>query len=106
MSYTIVWTKTARDDYFEIINYLIENWGKKPAQTFNNTVEKQLKLISKMPGMYPKTAIREHVRRCVVAKQVSMYYLENEVDEKIIILRFYDNRKDPDKLPDALNKSD
>lgn len=106
MAHKITWTDTARNDYFGVIDYLIENWEKKTARNFKSTVNRQLKLISKMPKMYPKTDARENVRRCVVVKQVSMYYLEIEIDKEIIVIRFYDNRKDPDTLTDALNDSD
>lgn len=106
MAHKITWTDTARNDYFGVIDYLIENWGKKTARNFKSTVNRQLNLISKMPKMYTKTDARENVRRCVVVKQVSMYYLEIEIDKEIIVIRFYDNRKDPDTLTDALNDSD
>ncbi len=58
-----------------------------------------------MPKMYPKTEARQNLRRCVVVKQVSMYYLEIGLDKEIIVVRFYDNRKNPDKLVSILNKS-
>ncbi|MCD4791939.1 MAG: type II toxin-antitoxin system RelE/ParE family toxin [Bacteroidales bacterium] len=104
MSYKINWSATARNDYFTIIDYLLENWGNKSAHNFKNKVDKQLKLISRMPKIFPKTEIRKNLRRCVVVKQVTMYYLEKENSKEIFVTRFYDNRKDPDKLTDALNK--
>lgn len=106
MAHKITWTDTARSDYYEIVDYLIDNWGRKSARNFKNTVNAKLKLISKMPKMYPKTEARKKVRRCIVVKQVSMYYLEVELDNEIIIVRFYANMKDPDKLSDVLNESD
>ena len=105
MTYKIIWTVTARNDYVEIVDYLVGVWGEKSTLNFKNLVNKQLKLISKIPKIYPKTQARENVRRCVVVKQVSMYYLEIEPDKEIIIVCFYDNRKNPDKLISALNKS-
>ena len=105
MANKITWTETARNDYFVIVDYLIENWGRKSARSFKSTVSRQLKLISKMPKMYPKTEARQNLRRCVVVKQVSMYYLEIGLDKEIIVVRFYDNRKNPDKLVSILNKS-
>ena len=106
MKYKITWTETARNDYFQIIDYLFNIWGKKSAKNFKTKVNKQLELISKMPKLYSKTKARENVRRCVIVKQISMYYLEQDDDNEIIIVRFYDNRKNPDKLPNILNESD
>ena len=106
MARKIIWTNTARNDYFEIVDYLIDNWDRKSVRDFCRAVNKQIRLISKMPKMYPKTDARKNVRCCVVAKQVSMYYLDMALDDEIVIIRFYDNRKNPDTLPDALNESD
>ncbi len=105
MNYKITWTATARNDYFQVIEYLHESWGIKAARKFASIVDKKLRLISAMPKMYPKTEARENLRRCFVVKEVSMYYLEVELDEEIIIIRFYDNRQDPKKLIDSLNNN-
>ncbi len=86
------------------MKYLISNWGGKSAMKFSNTVTKQLELISRMPGLYPVTEARKDLRRCVVAKQVSLYYQESKPNKNIIILRFFDNRRNPDDLTDKLNK--
>ena len=34
MSYKTTWTTTARDDFFEIMDYLLEKWGEKSAGDF------------------------------------------------------------------------
>ncbi len=98
MAHTIVWTELARNEYYDIVKYLLDKWGEKSASKFKNEVELQLSLISKMPKMYPKSSVKKGVRRCVVVKQVAMYYVEFEVEEKIIVARFFDNRKNPNKL--------
>ena len=103
MAYKTSWTKTAKTDYFQIMDILLEDWGKKSARNFRDTVTKQINLISKMPKMYPKTEVREDVRRCVISKQVSLYYLVNQNDKEIILLRFYDNRKEIRDLTEMLN---
>ena len=106
MAHTIKWSEKAKDDYFQIIDYLLDNWGKKSARKFIDTVTHTIELISKMPTIYPLTQYREQVRRCIVAKQVSMYYQVNETDIEIFIVRFYDNRRNPEKLTEILNDSE
>ena len=59
-----------------------------------------------MPKLYSKTEARENVRKCVIVRQVSMYYMELEFNSEIIIIRFYNNRKDSSKLNLALDNSD
>jgi plasmid stabilization system protein ParE len=94
----IVWTSSAKNDYFKILDYLNSNWGRKSARKFSETVTKQIELISRMPRLYPVTEARKDVRRCVVAKQVSLYYQESKPNNEIIILCFFDNRRNPDSL--------
>lgn len=106
MEYTIKWSEKAKNDYFQIIDYLLENWGKKSAKNFKGTVLHTLAIISKMPTIYPLTEYRENVRRCVVVKQVSMYYLVNETEIEIYVVRFYDNRRNPDKISEVLNEKE
>ena len=106
MAYKIIWSEKARDDYFHIIDYLIEFWGKNSAKKFMSTVLHTLDIISKMPKIYPLTEYRVNLRRCIVVKQVSMYYQLNENDVEIFIVRFYDNRKNPDKLPQILDENE
>ncbi len=98
----IIWTTTARADYFKIVDYLQEEWGQKSVLKFEGKVMKQLDLISKMPKLYSETEFRENVRRCLVVNQVSLYYLEIEQKAEIIVLRLLDNRQNPDKLPDLI----
>ncbi len=82
----IIWTTTARADYFKIVDYLQEEWGQKSVLKFEGKVMKQLDLISKMPKLYSETEFRENVRRCLVVNQVSLYYLEIEQKAEIIVL--------------------
>lgn len=103
MLYKITWTETAINDYLLIVDYLIKNWGEKSAYKFRTTVNKQLNLISKMPSLYQKTEMRENLRRCIVVKQISMYYCKTEHKQEITIVRFLDNRQSPVKIKDALN---
>ena len=94
MEYDIVWTKKARDDYFEIIDFLLQEWNEKVAGNFRIKVENYLSLISGMPRLCPETKEVKKLRRCVISKQVSMYYFSDKNKKEIQILRFYDNRKE------------
>ncbi len=58
MEYTINWSEKAKGDYFQIIDYLLDNWGKNSARKFIDTVSYTMVLISKMPTIYPLTQYR------------------------------------------------
>lgn len=106
MKYRIIWTNTARNDFHQIIDYLIEKWGKTSAYKFSSKVTKQLELISSLPQLYPKTEVRENIRKCIITEQVSLYYQDIKEDKEILVIRLFDNRRSLDKLEEALNNSD
>ncbi len=106
MSYSIKWSEKSKNDFIEIIDYLIDNWGKNSAKKFKNTAINSIELISKMPAIYPSTEYRKNLRRCIVVKQVSMYFQVNESEKEIIIVRFYDNRRNLDNITESLNDKD
>ncbi len=106
MEYKVKWSEKSKDDFIDIIEYLIDNWGKNLAIKFKKTVLNTIEIISKMPLIFPKSEYKADIRRCVVVKQVSMYYLINEKDNEIFIVRFYNNRKKPNFISDILNVTD
>jgi len=103
MNFVVNWSLKSKADYFEIIDYLIDNWGRNSAKKFKETLMKSLNLISIMPYIYTETEFRENVRRCIVVKQVSMYYKVIEDKNEILIIRFFDNRRNPDVIEEELD---
>jgi plasmid stabilization system protein ParE len=64
---------------------------KKVAQKLNKNIEK----IRLNPELFPKSMVR-NTRKCVVSKQISLYY---DFDEKNLnILRIFDTRQGPNKI--------
>lgn len=106
MAHKVKWSEKSKDDLVRIIDYLIDNWGRNSAKIFKKTVLQTIDLILTVPTIYPLTEYRENVRRCVVVKQVSMYYQINEDAKEIYIVRFYDNRRYPDSIPNELNENE
>lgn len=102
MIYTVKWTEKAKKDYFEIIDYLLENWSINSAKIFKNRTTNSIYLISKMPLMYPLVRYRENIRKCSIVKQVSVFYIVDDVNNGVVILRFYDNRRDNNNLSEIL----
>lgn len=104
MIYKINWSAKSQNDYFKIIDYILENWGTNSARKFIEIVNHNLKIISIMPKLYPKSQIRNSVRRCLMNKKVSMYYMINESRKEVKIITFYDNRRNEKDLTSVLNE--
>jgi plasmid stabilization system protein ParE len=49
MIYSVKWSEKAQSDYLQIIDYLIENWGRKSAKNFKHTIEHIVDIISIIP---------------------------------------------------------
>ncbi|MEM7180210.1 MAG: type II toxin-antitoxin system RelE/ParE family toxin [Spirochaetota bacterium] len=104
MSHSVKWTKKADKDYSQILQYLKEEFGLKVAVNFKTKVEKEINRITKWPKMNPISEFLKIVRRAVIVKQVSLYYVEIEYKKEIIVIRLYDNRKNTENIASDLNK--
>lgn len=93
MNLKIEWSPRATNEYLNLIDYLLNEWGEKATIKFSNRLQTILTNISKSPKMYPATVNRENVRRCVVSKQTSLYYRVKK--EKIEIVTLFYTRQNP-----------
>ena len=69
----IIWSVQARSDYWQNIDYLIENWSEKEVSHFIELIDHNIYLISQNPKMFPLTDYFD-VRRSVITPQVSLFY--------------------------------
>lgn len=91
----VIWTDDALNDYHQNIEYLLAEWSEIVATDFIEDVNATLELIKLLPEMFPLSDY-ESVRKAVIRKQISLYYLTE--GEKIYLLRFWNNYKNPDSL--------
>ena len=93
----IIWSADAVSDYDQNIEYLLDEWGIKETQQFIDEIAEMLNTISKMPELFPLSDYRD-IRKCVVRKQISILYRVK--DDKIELVRIWNNKKNPKKLKD------
>ncbi|MDY0282083.1 MAG: type II toxin-antitoxin system RelE/ParE family toxin [Salinivirgaceae bacterium] len=89
---TIVWNPLALDDYHGIIEYLLEAWSPTEAIGFISDVDSVLKNLETGVVRF-KLCDYRNVRQCVICKQVTLYYFENE-NNQIELLRFWNTYQD------------
>jgi plasmid stabilization system protein ParE len=92
----VIWSRIAEDDLINVTNYLISKWSKGIANNFIDLIEEFINQISKNPKYYPMINKKKRIHKCVVTKHNSLYY--HEMDNKVEILRLFDNRQNPKKL--------
>jgi len=95
MAVEIVWTKRGNNKFEKILDFLADEWGTQVTKAFIIEVYDFLDLLSEFPEMGSIENKKLGIRGFVVVKQVSVFYRIK--GNQIIILNFYDNRKNPKK---------
>lgn len=91
----IQWSLDAKEDYWDNIEYLEKEWTITDAINFTSTVEALLKQLQTDTVTF-KTTNYKDTYQVPVVKQVTLFYkIEHN---QIILLRFWNNYKDPQNL--------
>lgn len=96
MTRKIVWSPLAKQDYDNILSYLYQNWGFDTVVKFMDNTEGYLQQIINNPKQFHMNRKKEKIRKCVISKQNSLYYTEE--NNLIYILRIFDNRQNPKEI--------
>jgi len=100
----VVWTPIAANSLQEVVDFVQTNWSQEVAGQFLDLVDDRIHQLSIAPELAPLLQGTEY-RKLLVHKNVSMCYMLQH--DFILILLFWDNRKDPTqllkKLKDSLN---
>lgn len=95
--YRIIWSHQAESDYLDTLAYwATHNRSNKYSLKLIKEVEKKEKLIAGNPSIGSLSEI-EGIRYVLVNRKFSMYYRVH--GDTVQVLAFWDNRRDPEKLP-------
>ena len=95
MLYTIIWSPLARTTYYQILDYLNEEWTFREIENFIDRTEEALTHISQNPLLYMYSKEND-TYKCVLVKQVNLFYRLKS--ERVELLIFWNNYQDPSKL--------
>jgi plasmid stabilization system protein ParE len=96
MKRTIIFSKKAEKNLFELFEYLEIKWTEKVKKKFITNLDKVIYLIQIEPEIFPKSELNNKYRKCVLSKQTSIYYKFNR--KRVEIIAFFDTRQDPNKI--------
>lgn len=85
----IVWSETALETFFEVIDYLFDNWTEKEIEIFDNKVELLIKRIVTHNQICPESKLFGY-RKCVIDEHTSLVY--HIINKKLFLVTFLDNR--------------
>jgi len=90
------WSNIAKEDYWNNIDYLLEEWNEKEASRFIGLVKQNLDIIKRNPRAFVETSYK-NTRAAVITPQITLFY--KIVDEtKIELVRFWNNYQNPENL--------
>ncbi len=92
----VFWNKFAKADYYQIIDYILSNWGETSAQDFIDQVDKIESMLESGNVDFEATN-RKNIRRCVLSKQVTLFYKTYSA-HSVELLRFWNNYQDKKKM--------
>ncbi|GLU44983.1 type II toxin-antitoxin system RelE/ParE family toxin [Allomuricauda sp. NBRC 101325] len=94
--YKVFWTQNAITELTGIIAYLEVNWTEREIRNFFGSLDHTIELISKNPELFQLSKNKKDIRRAVIAKYTSLYYLTKS--DSVEILSLFSNRQSPDKI--------
>jgi plasmid stabilization system protein ParE len=92
----VSWTEKAKLSFNENIAYLDEKWNEAVVQSFIGRTEEMIEVIEKHPLVFPVINKNKGIHKCLVVKQVALYYriLEDRVD----LIIFWNSYQNPNRL--------
>lgn len=89
----VVWAKRAKSSFFDIVEYLNENWTEKEYLNFEARVNQMIATIIEHPLAYPAAYNNDSIRKVVLLKRISVFYRVEH--DNISLLFFWHNSRNP-----------
>ncbi|MFY7957031.1 MAG: type II toxin-antitoxin system RelE/ParE family toxin [Flavobacterium sp.] len=100
--YSIHWSKLAEITFSEEMDFIFEKWNQKEVDKFGLLVQNCLQSISENPKI-GKNESENQVYSFVISKQTTIYFKISEIELRIDLILFWNNKKNPILLDKYLN---
>jgi plasmid stabilization system protein ParE len=100
--YSIHWSKLAELTFSEEMDFIFEKWNQKEVDKFGLLVQNCLQSISENPKI-GKNESENQVYSFVISKQTIIYFKISEIELRIDLILFWNNKKNPILLDKYLN---
>ena len=85
MEKEIVWTDVAQKDFWQINNYLKENWTEPVIDNFSHSLFLKIKLVQRHPNIGFKSTKYSRFRKTLITKHYMLIY--SVIKDQIVIHR-------------------
>lgn len=89
---TVILSPEAARQLEQLFEYLESEWSIETRRKFQERFYRFVETIKSMPRAFPMSEVLPECRKCVVSKQISIYYRFMETDDMIQIISVSDNR--------------
>lgn len=97
----IYWTVEASESYVDEIKFIAKKWTSKEVISFVNLSEQVIEDL-KSGLIVGKDVLKGKIKLHRVSRQTTLYYRVKESDNRIDLLLFWNNKKDPEELKELL----
>jgi plasmid stabilization system protein ParE len=93
MSYEVIWSEKAEEQFNHLFDYLVDYWSIDVAIRFTNDVDDVIKILQTMPLAGKVSEQDSRIRMILITPKNAFYYLLEE--STVYILTLVDTRQDP-----------
>lgn len=96
MAYKVEWTNQAEIDLIEILDHLKLKWTQKEVVNFKSKLKHQIELIKQNPNLFPKSEIKQDLKKAVLSPQTIIFYKVSK--QTIYIVHLFVTKKSPRRI--------
>lgn len=90
--FEVEWTKRSLQNAVAIRNYLVIKFTKKEVSRFEGLLRQFELTVSNFPTLYPESQSQKNLRRAVIYKYTTVYYIFDK--DKVTVIAMKDNRQE------------
>ena len=90
--YEVEWTKRSLQNAVAIRNYLVLKFTKKEVSKIEGLLRQFELTVSNFPTLYPESQSQKNLRRAVIHKNTTVYYIFDK--DKVAVIAMKDNRQE------------
>jgi plasmid stabilization system protein ParE len=94
----IKWSKNALSELASTLSYLEETFTNSEIVKLQSELSKLENLLATNPYVGKSITERQNVKKLVILKYNSLYYSIDLVQNEILVLSFFSNRRHPNKI--------
>ncbi len=101
--YSIHWSKLTEITFSKEMDFILEKWNQNEVDKFIRLVENNLENLAKNPFLGRKS-VNKNVYSFVISKQTTIFFKITEIEKRVDLILFWNNKKNPQLLHKYLSK--